>query len=90
MGDIDPIIDVVEVEVLGRYIVEMTFEDGTVKVLDLEPYLWGEVFEPLLEDYELFTQVQVDPQAGTITWPNGADISPRRLYQEARPKVPAA
>lgn len=89
MSEIAPIIDVVDVELLGRYVVELTFEDGEVRIADLEPYLTGPMFEPLADDYELFCEVRVDPRAGTIVWPNGADISPRTLYAESEPKVPA-
>lgn len=64
---------------MSRYVVELTFEGGDVRVLDLEPLLGGPVFEPLTADYELFRQVRADPEAGTIVWPNGADTSPRRI-----------
>ncbi len=80
--------DVVAIRVLSRYVVELTFESGDVRVLDLEPLLEGPVFEPLTADYELFRQVWADPQAGTIAWPNGADISPPTLYARSRPAVP--
>ncbi|MBW3578533.1 MAG: DUF2442 domain-containing protein [Actinobacteria bacterium] len=76
------------VKVLARYIVELTFEDGSTKVIDLEPHLWGEMFEPLAEDYERFRQVRVDDAAGTIVWPNGADLSPRMLYAESKAVTP--
>ena len=60
-----------------------------VKVIDLEPCLWGEMFAPLTDDYDLFRRVTVDPDGGTICWPNGADLSPRMLYAEAKAAVPA-
>jgi hypothetical protein len=75
--------------VLARYVVELTFADGAVRVIDLEPLLWGPMFEPLLADYDLFRRVCIDDDAGTIVWPNGADISPRTLYAESKPAVPA-
>jgi hypothetical protein len=82
-------VDVVQARILARYIVELTFETGETKVIDLEPLLQGPVFEPLVEDYELFMQLRVDPEAGTIVWPNGADVSPRTLYQRSRDVVPS-
>ena len=88
MTEFEPIVDVTSVRVVSRYIVEVGFANGEVKVVDLEPHLWGEAFEPLLQDYELFCAVAVDEDAGTITWPNGADISPRALYQQGRPAIP--
>lgn len=90
MTDLHPIVDVVAVRVLSRYIIEVTFADDEVKVIDLEPVLWGEAFAPLVADYELFKAVGVDPDAGTIVWPNGADISPRMLHEKGRPAVPHA
>lgn len=89
MDDVAPLIPVTRVRVLARYIVELTFADDEVKVIDLEPHLWGEMFEPLTDDYELFRRVAVDPDAATIAWPNGADLSPRMLYAEAKAAVPA-
>jgi hypothetical protein len=32
------------------------------------------------EDIEFFQQVQVDPEAGTIVWPNEVDFCPDVLY----------
>jgi hypothetical protein len=87
---VGPVIDVTDVRVLARYIVELTFETGEMKVMDLEPLLEGPVFEPLKRDYDLFRQVRADPQAGTLVWPNGADISPRTLYRRSRDAVPHA
>ncbi|MFM7192421.1 MAG: DUF2442 domain-containing protein [Microcystaceae cyanobacterium] len=37
------------------------------------------VFEPL-KNPEYFAQVKVNPELGTIQWPNGADLDPDVLY----------
>lgn len=89
MTDLEPLIDVTQVRVLARYVVELTFANGEIRVIDLEPMLWGEMFEPLKADYGLFRQVKADPDVGTIVWPNGTDLSPRTLYSESKPVVPA-
>lgn len=58
----------------------LRFEDGVEGVVDLGQQLRFEgVFEPL-KDRDYFLQVRVDPEAGTITWPNGADLDPDVLY----------
>ena len=85
----DQVIDVTAARVLARYVVELTFETGEIRVIDLEPLLQGPVFQPLVDDYALFKQFRVDPEAGTIVWPNGADISPRTLYRRSRDIVPS-
>jgi hypothetical protein len=72
--------DVVEVEVRERHVVRLRFKDGLERVVDLEPYLHGPVFEPVRTDPEFFAAVRVDPEAGTIVWPNGADLAPDVLY----------
>ncbi|MEY2984959.1 MAG: hypothetical protein RLZZ568_1576 [Cyanobacteriota bacterium] len=38
------------------------------------------IFDPL-KDPEYFTQVKVNPELGTIQWPNGADLDPGVLYE---------
>lgn len=76
---------VVAVKVLRPYILEVTFEDGVRRLVDVEPLLYGEVFEPLREP-TLFAQASVDPVLGTVVWPNGADLSPEFLY-EAEPQT---
>lgn len=83
------VIDVTAARVLARYVVELTFETDETRVIDLEPLLQGPVFQPLVDDYALFKQLRVDPQAGTIVWPNGADISPGTLYRRSRDIVPS-
>jgi Protein of unknown function (DUF2442) len=59
----------------------VTFDDGAVRDLNLEDRLDGPVFEPL-KDRELFAQVAIDRESGTVTWPTGADLDPITIYEE--------
>lgn len=71
---------VTKVTYLKDYQLRLVFNDGKVKNLDLKTELYGEVFEPL-HAIELFRQVYVNPDTGTIEWPNGADFAPEFLYE---------
>jgi hypothetical protein len=70
---------VVAVRVLEPYVLDVTFADGTRRRVDIAPVLYGEVFEPL-RDPARFAEAAVDPDLGTVVWPNGADLSPEFLY----------
>ena len=56
------------------------FDDDAVKDVDLTGELWGEVFEPL-KDPEFFRKAWVNPETGTVEWPNGADLAPSFLHE---------
>jgi hypothetical protein len=73
------------VRVLDGYQVKLGFTDGTEKVVDLEPYLRGPIFEPLRKNRDEFSKLRVDDELGTIVWPNGADIDPDVLYHKRVP-----
>jgi hypothetical protein len=72
------------VQPLDGYVLRLGFSDGSTREVDLEPELWGPVFEPL-RDLENFRQVTVDDQLGTIVWPNGADMDPDVLRDDRNP-----
>ena len=74
---------VVGVAILGDYRLRLLFDDGTVGDVDFSSNQWTGVLEPL-RDPRYFAQVRVDPEAATITWPNGIDMAPEPLYEEAR------
>ncbi len=80
------LLDVVDVRHVRDYVVWLRFEDGTEGEVDLRSSLRGPIFEPL-RDVEYFKQVRVDPELGTIVWPNGADIAPETLYARLRVAV---
>lgn len=65
--------------------VELRFTDGSTRLVDLEPLLRGPIFDPVRRDAELFRAVRVDPELGTIVWPNGADLDPDVLYGSRPP-----
>ena len=78
-----------DVTYVSEYKLLVTFEDGVVKLVDMEPYLDGEIFEPL-KDIDYFKTVRVNPDINTIVWDNDADVSPDFLYEigiEQRMKV---
>jgi hypothetical protein len=80
---VEELVDITAVEVIGAYRLRLTFEDGTVGVADFSDRDWRGVFEPL-RDPSYFARVAVDPESGTIAWPNGVDMAPEPLYTEAR------
>ena len=72
--------DIVAATALGDYRLRLRFEDGVEGVVDLAPHLsFRGVFAPL-RDPAYFAQVRVDPELGTVAWPNGADLDPDVLY----------
>lgn len=75
----DQILHVNSARHVRDYLVDIAFDDGTRKTVDLEPLLTGEVFEPL-GDKDLFAKLTIDPISKTIVWPNGADLAPEALY----------
>ena len=74
------LIKITDVEVIDDYKINVSFEDGLEKVIDLTPVLKGELYGPL-KNKNLFNQVSVNKEVHTIEWPNGADFEPSLLYQ---------
>jgi len=76
--------EVTAAEVLGDHRLQLTFADGTTGVIDLSHLAArGPIFAPL-RDPDYFARVRVDPEGGTIVWPNGADVAPETLYAAVR------
>lgn len=62
----------------------LTFEDGEQREVDVKAMVpFDGIFEPL-KDEAFLRQVRVDPDVGTIVWPNGANICPDVLYKQGR------
>jgi len=72
---------VVSAEYRGEYRIYLTFSDGVKGTIDFGPWLSGPVFEPL-KDRAYFARFFID--GGTVAWPNGADIAPETLHEQAR------
>ena len=72
---------------LNDFVLEVSFTDGTVAALDFRQRIVGRggAFDPL-QRIDFFRQVAVDPEAGTLVWPNGVDFCPDVLYAEATGK----
>jgi hypothetical protein len=66
-------------KVIGDHVLQVEFEDGLERTVDLGAVLEGEVFGPL-RDPRLFAQVELDPETHTLVWPNGADFDPETLH----------
>ena len=78
-----------EAKPLDGSVVHVRFEDGTTADVDLSYVLdYGGVFEPL-RDPEYFRLLRADREAGTIVWPNDADIAPETLYAAAQKRAAA-
>jgi len=74
------IFDVVAVQPLDNFHLQLTFENGVSGQVDIKQLTrFSGVFQPLLNpDY--FRQVRVDPNLGTVCWDSGADLDPIVLY----------
>jgi hypothetical protein len=66
-------------EIVSAYTLRIRFDDETERTINFKPILAGELYGPL-RDLELFNKVQIDSEAGTLAWPNGADFDPATLH----------
>jgi hypothetical protein len=81
-----------DVKYLSEYKLQLKFEDGSLRQVDLAKHLDGEVFAPL-RDPGKFKTVRLHNELDTIVWDNGADMSPDFLYEIGVPvaeSIPAA
>lgn len=74
------ILRITDARVVGPHRLSVVFNDGVRDTADLRPLLEGPVFEPL-RDASCFAQVRLDPECGTVVWPNGADLAPEAIHE---------
>jgi hypothetical protein len=80
------IIDITDVEPLEGLQIRATFSDGAIKDIDLSQLLAaGGVLAPIFERREVFEQVAVNPETGTVEWPGEVDLDPEVLYGRYEP-----
>lgn len=93
MSDPQSLARITAVEPLEGFRLRLAFSDGVVREVDLSDDLWGPMAEPL-QDFAYFRQVRVDPELGTVVWPNGYDLDPDVLHGDhepvGRPAAPAS
>ena len=73
------ILHVTRARLVRPFSLDLWFNDGTRKRVDLRHRLQGQVFRPL-RDPAWFARVRLDRIGGTVVWPNGADFAPEYLH----------
>lgn len=76
--------EVIDVVPLDPHWLRLTFADGSVHEVDVGK-LSGGVFRQLHHSPELFAQVRVNRETGTIEWPSGVDLDPDVLHGDHEP-----
>lgn len=72
--------DIIGVKPLSNYRLQIEFEDGVQGIIHVAKLIeFTGIFTPL-SNPDYFAQVRVNPELGTITWPNEADLDPDVLY----------
>ena len=71
-----------DVKPIADYKLILTFDDDSVKLFDMKPFLEKGIFKEL-KDETLFKTVKVS--FDSIEWLNGADIDPETLYEDSAP-----
>lgn len=71
------------VAVVIDHVLRILFSDGTIGDARFSAEVWTGVLAPL-NDPAYRAQDTVDTEAGTLAWPNGIDLAPEPLYEQAR------
>lgn len=75
------------VTALDDYVLQVQFNNGERRRMDVRPYLIYPVFERLRES-AYFKLAVADH--GTVSWPGGIDLDPDSVYLESVPVADAA
>ena len=74
--------DVVRVQLLGGYRLQVEFEDGLSGEIDVAQLVPFEGVFAELRDPNRFAEARVDAELGCISWPGGADLDPDVIYMQ--------
>jgi len=77
--DQHPMYRVTAFSIVGPYELDVTFDDGLTRRIDLSGVLEGKLFGPL-KDLNVFNAVRLDAECHTLVWPNDADFDPADLH----------
>ncbi|MGH7665004.1 MAG: DUF2442 domain-containing protein [Gemmatimonadaceae bacterium] len=71
------------VTVRAHGVLGLVFADGMTGDVEVLSRMNGPVFERA-RTVEGFATAELDADAGTVTWPGGADLAPDTLYQRVK------
>ena len=75
---------ITKAEVLTNYVLNLTFNVGSYKTFDFEPYIEKDGIYKPLKDKSLFNDFKLD--GWTVSWADGTiDIAPEFLYENGIP-----
>lgn len=74
--------NIINAKMLGDNKILITFENGEIKLFDINPYLDYPIFKPL-QNLDNINKFQIID--GTIEWECGADLSQDTFYLESIP-----
>lgn len=75
--------EIKKAEYMDGYRLRLFFDNGEVRIVDLESSLSGSVFQPLI-DPDYFRRFTIP--FNTVQWENGADFAPEYLYEISVPE----
>lgn len=75
--------DITAAEVVRHGVLRLTFADGLSGEVDVLDRMHGPVFRDARTSGG-FSKVKIDPETGTVVWPDGADLAPDTLYERVR------
>jgi hypothetical protein len=76
------LLDIVSVNPLDDYMLDLLFENGERRLFDMKPFLMKKPFIRLYNS-PLFFKASVEN--GTVVWPSNIDIAPETLWALSKP-----
>lgn len=70
--------EIVSFEIVGGYVIDLKFKDGTRQRIDFEPVI-GKGWMRQLKDPGYFRSVRLN-EGGNLEWPDGQDFNPEALH----------
>lgn len=70
-------------ELISPSELKIEYENGEIRILDIEKYLISDYFKEL-KDYSYLCKFQI--RKNIIYWPNGQDIAPETIYLDSIPQ----
>ena len=75
-----------DVKYLNDYNLMFCFKDGSIKIMDIEPYMRKHIkmFEPMIKDKNIVKSVQVEPMGTGIYWDDIMGMEAEYIYNNSQ------